>query len=298
MRKIRLCLKLILACILLLGQCVYASSQPPKVADVASTITFKENDKIEVLSEVLDIKMHGAQAELVATYKLQNVTDEDVTSYAMFLAPNTKESLVKVKLRGRETPFVVTNYILNYDSTIERQDWKYTIFTKGDTTGVSEKQRVDAVSFEMNFVPHEAYEVVVFYRYNLGGYPEGRRNQKTGELNYYLIPASVWKNFADLTINLYLDDEMPIIKSSNVHFKRVKKHTYQYVSDKMPKDNLEIVLDERLYQNIRGTLRTPVLSTNLFILIPFILLMFALSSLVNWCENKFKKQTRDEGRWE
>lgn len=41
----------------------------PKIADVGSSITFEQNNKLAVLSEVLDITVSGSQAEIVANYK-------------------------------------------------------------------------------------------------------------------------------------------------------------------------------------------------------------------------------------
>ncbi|HCA29670.1 MAG TPA: hypothetical protein DEP23_08960 [Ruminococcaceae bacterium] len=47
----------------------------------------------------------------------------------------------------------------------------------------------------------------------------------------------MWKDFSNLTINLYLDEDMPIIKSSNLEFEKVDTRTYQYVSDMLPVKN-------------------------------------------------------------
>ena len=98
---------------------------------------------------------------------------------------------------------------------------------RSDRTVGRDDQRVDAVSFEMDFAPNEEYEVVVSYTYQLGGYPELDFNAKYGRIDYYLAPAAMWKEFGGLTINLNLDEDMPVISKSNLEFKKVGPRTYQ-----------------------------------------------------------------------
>lgn len=72
----------------------------------------------------------------------------------------------------------------------------------------------------MDFQPQETYSVVVSYDYNLGGYPELDFNAKRGELEYYLAPAAMWKDFSDLTIRLYLDQDMPVLVDSSLPLRK------------------------------------------------------------------------------
>ena len=140
--------------------------------------------------------------------------------------------------------------------------------------------RRDAVSFEMSFAPNEEYEVVVSYSYRLGGYPEYDFNAKYGRIEYYLAPAAMWKDFGGLTINLNLDKDMPVISKSNLEFKKVGPRAYQYVSDTLPTENLQISIDENWYQNIFSTLRSPYLGFTLFMFLPFILIGLAVVVLI------------------
>ena len=141
----------------------------------------------------------------------------------------------------------------------------------------------------MNFEPNEEYDVVVYYTYQLGGYPDYDFDVKYGEIKYYLTPAAMWKNFSSLTINLYLDKYMPVIKSSNLKFKKVDTRTYQYVSDMLPKENLEIEIDENWFQNIFSTLRSPYLTMMLMFFSPFILLALIVIIFIIWCFRKRRK---------
>ena len=84
---------------------------------------------------------------------------------------------------------------------------------------------------------------------------------------------------------------MPIIKSSNLEFKKVGVRTYQYNSNTLPEGNLEIVIDENWYQNIFSTLRSPYLDMTLMILLPFILIGLIIVVFITWYIRKRKKHT-------
>ena len=82
----------------------------PKIADVGSSITFEQNNKLAVLSEVLDITVSGYQAEIVATYKMKNTTNEGVSTQAMFLSPNVDNGKTKVVVNNQEVTFSVQTH--------------------------------------------------------------------------------------------------------------------------------------------------------------------------------------------
>ena len=85
----------------------------PKEADIGSSITFEKNDAVSVLSEVLDITVDGSEADIVATYKMKNTTDESISTQSMFLSPNMENSGVKVVVNDKDTSFTVETYALN-----------------------------------------------------------------------------------------------------------------------------------------------------------------------------------------
>ncbi len=287
MKKLRLFLVFLL--MFLIPQTVHANMAAPKDADIGSSITFEQNDFLSVLSEVLDITVHGAKAEINAVYQMKNTTSETVSTAAMFLSPNIEESGAQVIINGQAVPFAKKSYALSYDTEIKAEDWQYAVLTNDRTVG-RDDQRVDAVSFEMDFAPNEEYEVVVSYTYQLGGYPELDFNAKYGRIDYYLAPAAMWKEFGGLTINLNLDEDMPVISKSNLEFKKVGPRTYQYVSNTLPAENLQISIDENWYQNIFSTLRSPYLKMTIFMFLPFILIGLAVVILIVWVLYRRKKK--------
>lgn len=254
----------------------YANMAAPADSDIGSTITFEKNDVISVSSEVLDITVQGSTANIVATYKMKNTANDSVSTPCMFLSPNIETSGIKVVANQEDKLFTVKSYVLNYDTRIETTDWQYAVLTGDETTNSNNHQTVDTITFNMDFLPNETYDVVVSYTYKLGGYPNYDFDAKNGSIDYYLIPAAMWKDFSSLTINLYLNENMPIIKNSNLDFKKIKTRTYQYTSDTLPKENMKIIIDENWWQNIFSTLKSPYLPMTLMSLSPLILIIISI----------------------
>lgn len=289
MKKISLIFAFTLVLAFSLPQIAYANMAAPKESDIGSSITFEKNDTISVLSEVLDITVDGSQADIVATYKMKNTTNESISTQSMFLSSNIENSGAKVVVNDKDISFTIKSYALNYHTEVKTNDWQYAVLTDDEIASHNEGQTVDAETFDMDFAPNEEYKVIVSYRYALGGYPDYNFNAKSGNIEYYLEPAVMWKDFSNLTINLYLDEDMPIIKSSNLEFKKVGTRTYKYVSDVLPEKNLEIVIDENWYQNIFSSLRSPYLPMTLMMFSPFILIGLAIIIFVIWRVCKRKK---------
>lgn len=271
----KMCLVFALFIALFIPKAVYANMAAPKDADIGSSITFEKNDTLSVLSEVLDISVNGSKANIVATYKMKNTTNDRISTQSMFLSPNIETSGVQVMVNGRDTPFQSRSYVLNYTTEVEMIDWQYVVLTYNNTS-LSEEKTVDSVTFEMVFEPGEEYDVVVSYVYCLGGYPEYDFDAKMGEIKYYLAPAAMWKDFENITINLYLDKDLPVISSSNLEFEKVGTRTYQYISSTLPDEDLKIIIDENWFQNIFSTLRNPYLRMGLIVLSPVILIVLAV----------------------
>ena len=290
MKKINLIFAFVLVFALSIPQVAYANMGAPENADIGSSITFEKNDTISVLSEVLDITVVGSKADIVATYKMKNNTDESLSTQSMFLSPNIENSDVKIIANDKDTSFTVESYVLNYDTEIKTDDWQYAVLTDDEIASRSEEQTVDTITFEMDFTPNEEYDVIVSYSYRLGGYPDYDFDVKRGEIEYYLAPAAMWKDFGGITINLYLDEDMPIISSSNLEFEKIGTRTYQYVSDTLPEENLKIVIDENWYQNIFSTLKSPYLLMTLMMFSPFILIALAVVIFIVWRLRKKKRQ--------
>lgn len=274
-----------LALLLLQPMTAFANMAAPKDPDLGTTITFEQNDALAVTEEVLDIKVTGSTADITATYSMVNVTQEPVSTPVMFLAPNTGDGDVEVTVDGEGVPFSLETYTLTYYKELEAEDWRYAMLSYGAKNAPRE-ELVSGVSFQLDAEPGQAFEVTVSYPYRLGGYPDYDWNVKRGEILYYLAPAALWQDFQSLTINLYLDEGMPVIKESSVDFRKVDTRVYQYQSDSLPQGNLEITIDESGAQEFFSAFRNPYSLFYMYIFGPPLLLIIAIIVAVNWIRRK------------
>lgn len=293
MKRMKILLLLVLCGVLLGFQTAFANMAAPDDPDVGSSITFEKNDALAVTSEVLDIEVHGSTADITAAYTMENTTGETVSTPVMFLSPDVEEGGTAVTADGEALAFTVERYALRYDTTVQTEDWRYAVLSDGEAE--EGEQTVDAVSFTLDFAPGETREIAVSYTYRLGGYPDYDFDVKYGHIEYYLAPAALWKDFQDLTINLYLDEGMPVITDSSVEFEKVGTRTYQYVSDTLPEGNLTITIDESWFQEIFSTLRSPYLGMTLILFLPVLVpLLLVILAVVIWRVRKKKKANRLE----
>ncbi len=270
------------------SQCAYGNMAAPAQADIASSVTFAKNDSISVRSEVLDITVHGGTADIVATYSMQNTTDQPVSTPSMFLASNIQDGGVQVLVNGKKAVFQVESYALDYGTAISTGDWQYVVLTEENGTDIS-GQTVDSINFTMDFQPQESYDVAISYTYRLGGYPNYDYNAKIGYIDYYLTPAAMWKDFENLTINVYLDADMPVLASSNLPFQKVASRSYQYVSSTLPDENLTITVDQNWWQTVIGFFKNPYLAMLLTYTAPLILIILAAIAILVWFLCKKRK---------
>ena len=254
-------------------QVAYGNMAAPAEPDVGTAITLEQNETLAVKSEVLDIVIEGSTAQITATYQMENQSDEAVKTRSMFLSPNVEEAGVQVVADGQLLACETECYALSYNTQIGVEEWRYAVLTDVGESPQVGKSMVEAILFDLKFEPRETYDVIVSYRYRLGGYPEYDFNVKCGELHYYLTPAAMWNDFEDLTINLTLGKDMPVLESSSLKFEKVGKRSYRYYSDALPKEDLQITVDENWLQNLFSTLRSPYLHMMIRTAAPFILIM-------------------------
>ena len=292
MKRMKMLLFLVLCGVLLGSQAVYANMAAPDDPDVGSSITFQKNDALSVTSEVLDIEVHGATADITAIYTMENTTGEAVSTPVMFLSPKVEEGGTTVTADGEALAFTVERYVLRYNTTVQTEDWRYAVLSEAEA---EEGQTVDSVSFTMDFAPRETREIAVSYTYRLGGYPDYDFDVKDGRIEYYLAPAALWKDFQDLTINLYLDEGMPVIRDSSVEFEEVGTRIYQYVSHTLPEGNLIITIDESRFQEIFSSLRSPYLWMGVMMFLPVLVpLLLIILAVVIWRVRKKRKANKLE----
>lgn len=254
-------------------QVAYGNMAAPAEPDVGTAITLEQNETLAVKSEMLDIVIEGSTAQITATYQMENQSDEAVKTRSMFLSPNVEEAGVQVVADGQLLACETECYALSYNTQIGVEEWRYAVLTDVGESPQVGKPMVEAILFDLKFEPRETYDVIVSYRYRLGGYPEYDFNVKCGELHYYLTPAAMWNDFEDLTINLTLGKDMPVLESSSLEFEKVGKRSYRYYSDALPKGDLRITVDENWLQNLFSTLRSPYLHMMIRTAAPFILIM-------------------------
>ena len=281
MRKKSLIFVVLLALAWTVPQRAFANMAAPENADVGSAITFEKNDKIAVLSEDLEIVVKGPDARITATYEMKNTTDEALSVSSMFLSPNMEEKGGTVTVNGKQADVSVQRYGMNGSTQIITDDWRYAVLTTEEIASLDPDRTVDTVTFQMDFQPQETYPVVVSYDCNLGGYPELDFNAKRGELEYYLAPAAMWKDFSNLTIRLYLDKDMPVLVESSLPFERVAEREYVYTSDTLPEGNLQISIDENGWQNFISTLKSPYFQMTLRFFAPIIILVVVVVILIH-----------------
>ncbi len=289
MKKLSFALSLIFALTLLSPTKAYANMAAPTPADIGSAITFEQNENIAVLSEVIDITVSGDSAKIEATYNMKNLSDSAVSTQSMFLSPNIKDSAISVTVKGEPIDFLSESYTLNLSTDVDVSDWEFVVLNREEQSHNNNKT-VDTISFLLSFNAKEEIDIIVSYDYELGGYPNLDFSAKRGEIEYYLTPAALWQDFSNLTINLYLDEDMPVISHSNLKFEEIDTAVYQYSSDKLPSENLIIHIDENWYQNIWSTLRSPYLSFSLLLFSPLIL--FALIVIIIIISSIRKKARR------
>lgn len=275
MKKFCLILAFVLLSVCCFPLVVSANMAEPAMTDIGSAVTFEKNDTISVLSETLDIRVNGAIAEITATYRMKNTADQPISTPSMFLSPNMKNSGVQVFVNGKNTAFEYQSYALSHFTEIGTEDWRYAVLTEETAQG-DETKTVETVTFQMDFEAQQEYPVVVSYTCRLGGYPDYDYNAKYGYIEYYLTPAAMWKDFSDLTICLYLDEDMPVIKNSNLDFEKIGPRTFRYRSETLPGENLKITIDQTWFQNFISSFRSPYLLTNLIMFLPFVAVAAAI----------------------
>ncbi len=255
---------------------VSANMAAPKPNDLATNISFEKNDDLIVTSEVLDIHFKGEYADINATYSMKNTKDYTVKTDSMFISPSIDGNDTLVYANDVKLSYISEEYYATNED-ISINDWQYIILVKDNPyLGI----KIQTITFTLTFKPLEEYDVSVNYSYRLGGRASRIDNLKYGTLEYYLAPASMWKSFNNLTINLYLDSDMPVLEQSNIDFTKVGKRHYQYQSNEMPKENLKIKIGQNDWQKFLSSFKNPYQYLFLIFIISIIIIFFLTASII------------------
>lgn len=255
--------------ILTFNKVSYANMAAPDNSDISTNITFKNNNDITITREELNIKVNGALANIEVNYYMKNISDSAVSTKSMFISPNIENSNVEVKFNAEDVIYITKEYYYNSNTVINVEEWEYVVFTEHYSEEYDMK--VQTIHFKLLFDPYEEALVNVKYEYRLGGRPNNNDNLRYGELFYYLRPASTWKEFNELTINLELSESMPLLKDSNLDFIKLADRTYQYKSQGLPDKDLKLRIGLTRWQNFILRFKNPYFLTYVIIFAPFIL---------------------------
>lgn len=249
---------------------VKANMAAPLIDDIATSVSFEKSNDIDVKSEILDINILDTLADITVTYNMKNIRDEDINTASMFISPNIEGENVSIKINDLEIESLKeTYYYYSYDD-LAINEWQYLILE--DESYNEYYNQVQTLTFNIEFSPLEEKEIIINYKYRLGGRPNRTDHMKWGSLTYYLKPAALWHDFSDLTINLYLSKDMPVLKDSNLEFVDLGNRHYQYKSDTLPEENLEVEFGLNGWQKFTGYFKSPYLVFDLMLLSPFIII--------------------------
>ena len=250
----------------------YANMAEPNSDNLASSITFEKNNELEVVSEVLDIKINGETADIKATYNMKNTTSNTVSTKSMILSPNINGNTAKVLVDNNSISYTSESYYVNYGTNGSLDGWKFVINDPAPHKDMTGSAVVDTVLFDMEFLANQSHTIEVSYQYRVGGYPTVDNSNRYASLTYYLTPASMWKNYGDITINLELPSDMPVIKNSTLEFDKVAKNKYQYKADELPAEELKLRIDQTGWQEFTSDISSGYILYTMALFSPYIIM--------------------------
>lgn len=288
MKKILIIL-LILIVTLLGFNIVSANMAAPEENDIGTSITFKNNEDINITKEILDITITNDVASIKATYFMSNNKEYNVETESMFISPNYMDDNISVTKNDSNIKYTTKD--LFYESRIDEvhvNDWEYVIFKKEEDSNYGIK--VQAIKFNLEFRALEESTIIVSYNSRLGGRPNLDNNLRYATFLYYITPANNWNDFKDLTINLELSPELPVISKSSLDFNKIEHNKYEYKSDTMPNVNLELELDQTRWQEFIGFFKNPYNTIYLYFIGTISLLIILIIIIIIFIHYRKKKK--------
>lgn len=263
----------LVACVLGCFSITFANMFAPEPNRQSTGIMFKEFNDVSVLSEhlTININYNGTIANIAAKYKMKNLTDKSLSVETMFISPQAKKySQHKVFVNGKGVESQEEIYKMPVNSKdLAKNDWE-TILEKGEKIdkNLSEgeydfycENGLVAVKYNLPFEPKQTIDVGVYYSQPLGGYPKAHKfyvHKPYGTLDYYLTPAKYWNGFQDLTIDVFTNEPMAKIKSSSIEFEKVSDLHYQFKSNKLPNQELNIEFCDYTVNNVIREATSPM----------------------------------------
>lgn len=194
---------------------VYANMAAPQPNRLGTGIVFEKYDNISVISENLDISIkEDGNAEIMAEYKMKNLTNEKLSVRTMFIAPYSKKySSYIVSVNNKEIETIESVYTIEDTTKITSENVWQDVIENGkkiqeDGSGEYDyycKNNVVTIEYILEFEGNETIDVGVYYSQPLAGRPvvsSFYNYEAYGEIEYFLTPAKYWNGFEDLTITI------------------------------------------------------------------------------------------------
>lgn len=166
--------------------------------------------------------------------------------------------------------------------------WHQSLFgnvLSDDTFEHSNSYLVGALLYDVEFSPNEQLELTVEYNQGLGTNSAGYIRH----FKYYLTPAKYWQDFGKIEINLRLNEDYPRLERSSLQFKKIDKLNYQYISDKLPNEELAVTVSKPKFSIFMQNAVYFLMYLWPFVII--LLLIIILSVIILVIKKKKKKHT-------
>lgn len=221
-------LKTILTVILLFPLLIFGNMAQPWV-DGSEHSTLYGAKNCQVINENIFIQLINQNDIYIAKYKIKYVIHSNVnqTIPLLFIGIGLSEQKL-VLVNNKETS--LKKYSVNNNSEIS--------YSKNDNLSVNED---DLIYFEANLTRGENIIIVEYnanLEYNTVGFI------RTYNLKYSLYPSQFWESFGDITIELFLGDNLKI-KSSNIGEPKIEKNIANWVIKTIKKDTIELEITKK-----------------------------------------------------
>lgn len=219
----------ILTVILLFPLLIFGNMAQPWV-DGSEHSTLYGAKNCQVINENIFIHLIKQDDVYIAKYKIKYIIHSNVnqTIPLLFIGIGLSEEKL-VLVNNKET--LLKKYIVNNNSEIS--------YSKNDNISVNKD---DLIYFEANLTKGENTIIVEYnasLEYNTIGFI------RTYKLKYSLYPSQFWESFGDITVKLFLDDNLKI-KSSNIGEPKIEDNTVNWVIKTIEKDTIELEITRKI----------------------------------------------------
>ncbi len=275
----------------LLSQNVLANSGP--IYTEGSTIyniQMLEDSPISVESERLEFTLDEVdllreEGRVKVEYHMKNNSDISVDSQVIFpiidSLYNLAEKDVRIELDGAPLEYELyygevldefgeelEELNLNFEELRRGALYKYEI---GEDLGSFNHFRPLFYKYDLNLEPNA--EVVHTLEFPMRAFMNNKHTKQVRYTYLYLLtPASYWKDFKNLEIEVNTSEGNPFIVESSIPFEELGERKYRAVLDELPEEDLKFVVCEVEAENIRYKVR-PLNTIILILAVPMLIVI-------------------------